>query len=100
VEPDRLIVEQHAPNCRLVYDKFHVMQHAHQAIDEVRRTALFRKGGRMRGLVRGKRWLLLSRWMNLTRAKRQELNEVLALNRKVFEAYLLKESLDRLWTYR
>ena len=38
--------------------------------------------------------------MNLTGAKRQELNALFALNRKVFKAYLLKESLDRLWTYR
>ena len=32
--------------------------------------------------------------------KRQELNELFALNRKLLKAYLLKESLDRLWTYR
>lgn len=54
----------------------------------------------MRGLVKGKRWLLLSRWTNLSSGKRQELNQLFALNRKVFKAYLLKESLDRLWTYR
>jgi transposase len=99
-EPYRLSIEQHAPNCRIVYDKFHVMQHANQAIDEVRRAEFFRKGGRMRGLVKGKRWLLLSRWTNLSGGKRQELNQLFALNRKVFKAYLLKESLDRLWTYR
>ena len=99
-EPYRRSIEQHAPNCRIVYDKFHVMQHANHAIDEVRRAEFFRKGGRMRGLVKGKRWLLLSRWMNLAGPKRQELNELFALNRKVFKAYLLKESLDRLWTYR
>lgn len=99
-EPYRLSIEQHAPNCRIVYDKFHVMQHANQAIDEVRRAEFFRKGGRMRGLVKGKRWLLLSRWTNLSGGKRQELNQLFALNRKVFKAYMLKESLDRLWTYR
>ena len=49
--------------------------------------------------MKGKRWLLLSRWVNLTANKRQELNQLFALNRKVFKAYLLKESLDRLWTY-
>ena len=53
----------------------------------------------MRGVVKGKRWLLLSRWINLSAGKRQELNQLFALNRKVFKAYLLKESLDRLWTY-
>jgi len=99
-EPYRLSIEHWAPNCRIVYDKFHVMQHANKAIDEVRRAEFFRKGGTMRGLVKGKRWLLLSRWMNLSEPKRQELNQLFAMNRKVFKAYLLKESLDRLWTYR
>ena len=99
-EPFRLSIEQWAPHCRIVYDKFHIMQHANQAVDEVRRAEFFRKGGQMRGLVKGKRWLLLSRWIHLTAVKRQELNQLFALNRKVFKAYVLKESLDRLWMYR
>ncbi len=99
-EPFRLSIEQWAPNCRIVYDKFHVMQHANRAIDEVRRAEFFRKGSRMRELVRGKRWLLLTRWVNLSGVKRQELNRLFAMNRKLFKAYLLKESLDRLWSYR
>jgi transposase len=93
-------LEQWAPNCRIVYDKFHILQHANKAIDEVRRAEFFRKGGRMRGVVKGKRWLLLTRWMNLNSQKRQQLNERFALNRRVMKAYLLKESLERLWTYR
>lgn len=98
-EPFRLSIEQWTPNCRIVYDKFHVMQHANKAIDEVRRAEFFRKGKHLRELVKGKRWLLLSRWVNLSECKRQELNQLFALNRKVFKAYMLKESLDRLWTY-
>jgi transposase len=93
-------IEQWAGNCRIVYDKFHVLQHANKAIDEVRRAEFFRKGGRMRGVVKGKRWLLLTRWMNLDSQKRQQLNQLFALNRRVLKAYLLKESLERLWTYR
>ena len=95
----RLSLERWAPRCRIVHDKFHVIQRAHHAMDEVRRAEFFRQGGRMRGVVQGKRWLLLSRWVHLTAGKRQELNRLLALNRKVFKAYLLQESLDRLWTY-
>ena len=95
----RLSIEQWAPNCRIIYDKFHIMQHANHAVDEVRRAEFFRKGGKMRGLVKGKRWLLLTRWMNLTGGKRRDLNELFAMNRKLMKAYLLKESLDRLWTY-
>jgi transposase len=89
-----------APRCRIVYDKFHVMQHANRAVDEVRRAEFFRKGGHARQLVKGKRWLLLSRWVHLDVAKRQQLNALFALNRRVFKAYLLKESLERVWTYR
>jgi transposase len=99
-EPFRLSIEQWAPRCRIVYDKFHIMQHANRAIDEVRRAEFFRKGGQWRGLVKGKRWLLLTRWINLSSGKRQELNSLFALNRKLFKAYVLKESLDRLWNYR
>jgi transposase len=76
------------------------MQHANAAVDEVRRAEFFRKGGRWRGLVKGKRWLLFTRWVNLTTGKRRELNALFALNRRLLKAYLLKESLDRLWEYR
>ncbi|HEV7675910.1 MAG TPA: ISL3 family transposase [Candidatus Angelobacter sp.] len=98
-EPFSLSLRQWAPNAAIVYDKFHIMQHANKAIDEVRRGEFFRKGGAMRSLVKGKRWLLLTRWVHLTSGKRQQLNELFALNRKLMKAYLLKESLERLWTY-
>lgn len=99
-KPYRLSIEQHAPNCKIVYDKFHVLQHANRAVDEVRRAEFFRKGGRTRGLVKGKRWLLLTRWVNLSGPKRQELNTLFSMNRRLLKAYLLKESLERLWSYR
>lgn len=98
-EPFRLSLEQWAPNCRIIYDKFHIMQHANLAVDEVRRAEFFRKGGRARGIVKGKRWLLLTRWVNLATANRRQLITLFAMNRKLMKAYLLKESLDRLWTY-
>jgi len=99
-EPFRLSIEQWAPQCKIVYDKFHVLQHATHAIEEVRRAESFRKGSRMRGVIKGKRWLLLSRWKNLSPARRGDLNRLFQINRRVFKAYLLKESLERLWNYR
>jgi transposase len=99
-EPFRLSIAQWAPQCKIVYDKFHIMQHANDAIDEVRRAEFFRQGPEKRGLIKGKKWLLLSRWTNLTEAHRGELNRLFQMNRRVFKAYLLKESLERLWNYR
>ena len=98
-EPFKASIQEWLPNCAIVYDKFHIMQHANRAIDEVRRAEFFRKGARMRGVVKGKRWLLLTRWVHLTADKRQQLNHLFALNRRLMKAYLLKESLERLWTY-
>ena len=98
-EPFTASIHEWAPNCCIVYDKFHIMQHANKAIDEVRRAEFYRKGGAMRSLVKGKRWLLLTRWVHLNSDKRQQLNQLFSLNRKLMKAYLLKESLERLWTY-
>jgi transposase len=98
-EPFRLSIEQWAPQCKIVYDKFHVLQHANDAINEVRRAEFFRQGPKKRGLIKGKKWLLQSRWKNLTCEGRGELNRLFQLNRRVFKAYLLKESLERLWNY-
>ena len=99
-EPFRLSIEQWAAQCKIVYDRFHIMQHANDAIDEVRRAEFFRQGPKKRGLIKGKKWLLMSRWVNLTEASRGELNRLFQMNRRVFKAYLLKESLERLWNYR
>ena len=98
-EPFRQSLEQWVPQCRIVYDKFHVLQHANAAVDEVRRAEFFRQGGVAREVVKGKRWLLLSRWVHLNTDKKRQLNALFALNRRVMKAYLLKESLDRLWSY-
>ena len=99
-EPFRLSMAEWVPGCRIVYDKFHIMQHANDAVDEVRRAEFFRKGRKMRDVVKGKKWLLLSRWKNLAPTQRGVLNRLFQLNRRVFKAYLLKESLEQLWDYR
>jgi transposase len=72
--PFRQSIEQWAPQCKIVYDKFHILQHANDAIDEVRKAEFFRQGKEKRGLIKGKKWLLMSRWKNLTLPQRGELN--------------------------
>ena len=98
-EPYRHSLEPWVPECRIIYDQFHILQHAGQAVDEVRRAEFFRKGGAARDLVGGKRGLLLSSWLNLDRGKRRQLNALFVLNRRILKAYLLKESFSQLWNY-
>ena len=86
-------------HAEIVFDKFHVLQHASAALDEIRRQEFFRSGPAMREHGRGKRWLLLRRWKTLRGSKRAELQALFTANRRLFKAYVLREQLDRLWTY-
>jgi transposase len=79
----------------IVFDKFHVLQHASAALDEVRRQEFFRAGPVMREHGRGKRWLLLRRWKTVRGSKRVELQTLFAANRRLFKAYVLREQLDQ-----
>lgn len=88
------------PKTEVVFDKFHVLQHASAALHEVRRQEFFRAGPVMREHGRGKRWLLLRRWKTVRGSKRTELQTLFAANRRLFKAYVLREQLDRLWTYK
>jgi transposase len=98
-EPFVQSLQAHLPHARIVYDKFHVLRHVNDAVDETRRAEFFRKGGAARGLLRGKRWLLLRRWAHLERKDRRLVQELLTLNRRLAKAYLLKEQLAHLWDY-
>ena len=93
-------IEQWARNCRIIYDKFHILQHANKAIDEVRRAEFFRKGGRMRGVVKGKRWLLLTSLDESGRPKTTAVKRVVRPQSAGDESLPSKGKLERLWTYR
>jgi transposase len=98
--PYRNVVAEVLPRAEVVFDKFHVCQHASDALDEVRRQEFFRASAVMRQHGRGKRWLLLRRWKTVRGSKRAELQALFAVNRRLFKAYVLREQLDRLWTYK
>ena len=107
---DAICIDMHQPymnavahelsKAAIVFDKFHVLQHASKALDDVRRQEFFRAGPVMRAYGRGKRWLLLRRWKTVRGSKRVELQQLFTANRRLFKAYVLREQLDRLWTQK
>lgn len=90
----------HAPQATIVYDKFHILRHLGEAMDRVRKSEYSRIVGDDRRYVKGKKFVLLSRWDNLTADKRQGLRELFRVNRRLCKAYLLKESFGQLWDYQ
>ncbi len=92
--------QAHAPQAAVLFDKFHVMRHLGAALDKVRRAEYHRLSGRDRAFVKGQRYTLLSRREHLSLTGRQALRKLLAANKRLQAAYLLKESFDQLWGYR
>ncbi len=93
-------VRNNCKNAKIIYDKFHIMRHLNNAVDEVRRNEFFRKGNERREMIRGKRWLLLRRWFNLSVSQKHLLKDVFAMNRKLSKAHYLKEIFGHLWFYK
>lgn len=90
----------HAPAVALLFDKFHVMRHLGEALDRVRRSESQRLSGKDRAFVKGQRYNLLSRREHRSLDGRKALRRLLAANKRLHTAYLLKESLGQLWDYR
>jgi transposase len=92
-------VRARAPQADIIFDRFHIEQHLTKAVDEVRKQEFWRRGGRYRRAVRGKRFLLLKKRRRLHWRRRRELDALLALNHRLNRAYLLKEQFDHVWRY-
>jgi transposase len=100
-EPFAAATVKYAPQAAILYDKFHVMQHLGDALDEVRRSEYARlSSDRERRFIKGQRYTLLSRRAHLSYRGRAALKLLLQANKRLQVAYLLKESFDRLWSYR
>jgi len=90
---------KNAPQADILFDKFHVMQHLSLALDEVRKSEYARRKGPDRAYLKGQKYTLLSHRQNLTLKGRQALQKLLAANKRLHIAYLLKESFGQLWDY-
>jgi len=91
---------KHAPQAAILYDKFHVMRHLGKALDTVRKQEYTRLADKDRSFIKGPKYTLLSRKKNLTLAGRKALTKLLAANKRLHTAYLLKESFGQLWEYQ
>ncbi len=90
----------HAPQARILFDKFHIMQHLGDALDTVRKREYARLTGTHRRFIKGQKYTLLSRRANLTTKGRQSLKTLLKANRRLNTAYVLKEAFGQLWEYQ
>lgn len=99
-KPFRNATQAHAPRAAILFDKFHILRHLGEALDQVRKSEYARLSGTDRRFIKGQKYTLLSHRENLTLQGRHALNTLLAANKRLNTAYLLKESFAQLWNYR
>jgi transposase len=87
-------VSDGAPNAQIVFDRFHVQRLAQDALDEVRRDQVRSiEDPADRRAIKGTRFALLKSPWNLSDIEGQKLADVQRTNKKLYRAYLLKETL-------
>ena len=99
-KPFRTSTTTHAPQACILFDKFHVLRHLGDALDTVRKSEAARLSRKDRRFIKGQKYTLLAHRANLTLEGKKSLKLLLAANKRLNTAYLLKESFGQLWSYR
>jgi len=89
-KPFRKATLNHVPNAQIVYDKFHIMRHLADVLDQVRRSEYKRVNEKERRFIKGQRYTLLSYKSNLDIEGRRALRMLLKANKRLHKAYLLE----------
>ncbi|MEX0744306.1 MAG: ISL3 family transposase [Phycisphaeraceae bacterium] len=98
-KPFRNATNARAPQAAVLFDKFHIMRHLGEALDQVRKHEYARLSGKDRRFIKGQKYTLLSHRENLTLEGKRSLKLLLSANKRLNTAYLLKESFGSLWSY-
>jgi len=90
-------VLEELPGVAIVFDRFHVMQLMNQRLDELRRELVREAEGPLKLVIKGTRYLLLTRAENLELDQFPKLEQALKLNEPLSQGWYLKEELSLLW---
>jgi transposase len=99
-KPFEKSTRQKAPQAAILYDKFHIIRHLNEALDKIRKSEYARHAGKNRKFIKGQKYTLLSHRENLTTDGRRSLKTLLAANKRLNTAYILKEEFGQLWDYQ
>jgi len=99
-KPFRNVTQTQAPQAAILFDKFHIMSHLGDALDKVRKAEYARVSGSDRRFIKGQKYNLLAHPENLKTKGRKALKALLAANKRLNTAYILKETFGQLWDYQ
>ena len=94
------LVKQHAPQAQILFDRFHIVKHLNDAVEEVRRSEMRRLRQKEKVPFKRSRWLLLKNPWNLSDDQKERLSTLVQWNMPIVRAYYLKEAFQLFWFYR
>lgn len=92
-------VREHLPDATLVFDHFHVIKLANDALDKVRIDTYKELDSKEKSsAIKGLRWILLGNGERLkSESAAERLDQALKVNANLATSYYLKEELRRVW---
>ena len=94
------VVKAELPAADIVFDKFHLIANYNAVIDEIRRQEWRKASAQDKHVIKGQRYNLFRSPENRTAKQAQSLANLLAINRNLAIADILKDELRALWQYR
>jgi len=94
------LVREHARNAQILFDRFHIVKHLNEAVEQVRRSEMRRLTQKEKVLFKRSRWLLLKNPWNLNPDQKERLSTLVRWNTPIVRAYYLKEAFQLFWEYK
>jgi transposase len=98
--PYAKLVREHAVNAQILFDRFHIVKHLHEAVDAARLELWRQLTAKERVSLKGTRWLLLKNPWNLNDGQKDRLSTLVRWNTPLVRAWYLKESFQLFWGYK
>jgi len=87
-------VLEYCPQSDIVFDKFHIVKKANEALDTIRKQEFANASIQEKKNMKHKRFIILRRGKTLSEKQNESLNNLLSNNETLYKAYLLKEQLS------
>jgi len=92
-------VTDSCPQAAIVFDQFQVVSSFGRVIDRVRNDEYKKAAREGKEVIKGSKYILLKNKGNLREEEKPRLKALLKLNEAITTAYILKDSLKKLWHY-
>jgi transposase len=95
-------IQEHVPGAmeKMVFDRFHIMKHANEGVDKVRKSENQELLKDDDPTLKGTKYLWLYRGRNLPERHRDRFGTLMELHLRTGRAYAIKEALAELWDYQ